>query len=215
MKNKISVSIEFYIMNVIKLGFWKDVRGRDKCDPIQEDMPKINSSEYLDGFADKVKSVESIMTKYIFRQFHRAEDNTSSDTVQVYLTNPHDILHFPNCQQYVPSYMIQQLNNYAPPFDYTNYDGTSYCRVCGIDNGSAEITLGGPQKYQFPIGYFHYIIDHQIEVPLDFQETILNANITEECLNIPKDLLCLCNQLFSELNYKAMCHGIANITYSN
>ena len=49
--------------------------------------------------------------------------------------------------------------------------GCSHCRICNKSNGSLEYNYCG---FRFPIGIFHYILDHNIEIPLDFQEMIVN-----------------------------------------
>lgn len=55
------------------------------------------------------------------------------------------------------------------------YMGYSYCRVCNFNkNGDSEINY---IKYTFPIGYLHYIIEHHIEVPVDFQKFVLEVNV--------------------------------------
>jgi hypothetical protein len=55
------------------------------------------------------------------------------------------------------------------------YKGSSHCRVCNLrKNGCIEIYY---LQYVFPIGYLHYIIEHHIEVPLDFQTYVLETDI--------------------------------------
>mgnify|MGYP000645473043 FL=1 len=54
---------------------------------------------------------------------------------------------------------------------WVEYMGCSHCRICNKSNGSLEYNYCG---FRFPIGIFHYILDHNIEIPLDFQEMIVN-----------------------------------------
>ena len=43
---------------------------------------------------------------------------------------------------------------------------------CQKRNGTTEIIYG---KYRFPFGYFHTILDHYIEVPIEFQQWVMNT----------------------------------------
>lgn len=54
------------------------------------------------------------------------------------------------------------------------FKGWSHCRICNCKNGSRTVVLNG---YKFPSGYFHYVNDHRIEVPLDFQHMICNLEL--------------------------------------
>ena len=56
----------------------------------------------------------------------------------------------------------------------TFYMGYSKCRICSKQNGDGEITF---KNYKFPAGYFHYILDHNIYVPGEFQDMIINNNV--------------------------------------
>lgn len=51
------------------------------------------------------------------------------------------------------------------------YKGCSTCRLCGISNGSTELSDG---KYLWPEGYSHYIREHKIKPPQDFIEWVLS-----------------------------------------
>ena len=47
--------------------------------------------------------------------------------------------------------------------------GFSKCRFCGKDNGSLELTDG---VYIWPEGLAHYVIDHDVRLPLRFVEHV-------------------------------------------
>ena len=56
-----------------------------------------------------------------------------------------------------------------------SYMGYSHCRVCNFNkNGYNEINY---IKYTFPVGYLHYILEHHIEVPVDFQKFVLEVDV--------------------------------------
>lgn len=47
------------------------------------------------------------------------------------------------------------------------------CSICHLDEiGDSEISYG---KYTFPIGYLHYIIAHNIDVPVPFQQFVMES----------------------------------------
>ena len=55
--------------------------------------------------------------------------------------------------------VLKFLNN---PDSKKHYKGMSICRVCGIQNGSAENHRAG---YVWPEGYAHYITEHNVKPP--------------------------------------------------
>lgn len=57
---------------------------------------------------------------------------------------------------------------------FIQFRGFSRCRICEKNNGSAEFCYEG---FRFPSGYFHYIIDHRIQVPVEFQRMIMDLDI--------------------------------------
>jgi len=59
-----------------------------------------------------------------------------------------------------------------------SYMGFSWCRICKCHNGSEEYYWG---RYIWPEGFKHYIIEHNIEIPNDFFNEIVN--ISTEALN--------------------------------
>jgi hypothetical protein len=74
-----------------------------------------------------------------------------------------------------------KINNYRKNddinienFNILQYRGCSCCRICNCINGSSTVVLNG---YSFPSGYFHYVDEHKIEVPLDFQHMICNLEL--------------------------------------
>ena len=52
------------------------------------------------------------------------------------------------------------------------YKGFSRCRCCNIKNGSQTFIYNG---FEFPSGYFHYILEHKINVPIPFQIMIVES----------------------------------------
>lgn len=57
------------------------------------------------------------------------------------------------------------------------YMGYSYCRICHCENGDTTYKYGG---YVFPNGLFHYIINHHIDIPVDFQQMIINNEVIND-----------------------------------
>ncbi len=43
--------------------------------------------------------------------------------------------------------------------------GWSYCRICGVQNGDADLTDG---FYMWPEGLAHYVHDHKVRLPDEF-----------------------------------------------
>lgn len=44
-----------------------------------------------------------------------------------------------------------------------NYRGWSTCRICDKHNGSSELeVIKGNMKYRIPVGYVHYLEDHNV-----------------------------------------------------
>ncbi len=56
--------------------------------------------------------------------------------------------------------------------EHEAYLGWSSCRLCGISNGSRELTDG---KYLWPSGYSHYVRDHKIRPPQSFIDHVLKS----------------------------------------
>ena len=47
--------------------------------------------------------------------------------------------------------------------------GYSTCRICGIDNGTKDLSDG---KYMWPEGLVHYVKDHNLRLPKEFEEHV-------------------------------------------
>ena len=90
---------------------------------------------------------------------------------------------------------------------WTAYLGYSNCRLCNKDNnGDSEYIYGG---YRFPEGITHYILDHHIEVPLEFQKMIVEKTVL--------DVNSLKTKTFAQLrdeNILKVASGMANIKFS-
>lgn len=100
------------------------------------------------------------------------------------------------------------LNQYLENGEIVQYMGYSYCRVCGFAaNGCLEIYYG---NYIFPDGYLHYILDHHIEVSIEFQKYVLESPI-------PKVVNKTSEQIYVEmrLNTYKMIAGMSKISYIN
>lgn len=54
----------------------------------------------------------------------------------------------------------------------TQYMGWSDCRLCGKENGSADVTDG---VYTWPSGFLHYVVDHHVKPPEDFVAHVLRV----------------------------------------
>lgn len=54
----------------------------------------------------------------------------------------------------------------------SQYRGWSDCRMCGVRNGSADLT---DDSYVWPEGFAHYIEKHAVRPPSDFVEHCLRA----------------------------------------
>lgn len=57
---------------------------------------------------------------------------------------------------------------------YDEYKGYSPCRICGLNNGSAEyrFALDGETTFIWPEGYMHYIRDHGVRPDPDFEAAV-------------------------------------------
>lgn len=71
-----------------------------------------------------------------------------------------DTQHFLNC-----------LDRVESTASYLTYKGLSWCRICECDNGCQEYESG---QFVWPSGYSHYIREHNVEVPKDFVDYIVN-----------------------------------------
>ena len=49
------------------------------------------------------------------------------------------------------------------------YKGFSYCRICGIQNGSTEYVR---DNWTWPEGYLHYIIEHNVSPTDEFYKYV-------------------------------------------
>lgn len=54
------------------------------------------------------------------------------------------------------------------------YMGYAECCICHLNNGDSEISYG---NYTFPVGYLHYIIDHNIDAPIQFQQFVMESAV--------------------------------------
>lgn len=55
-----------------------------------------------------------------------------------------------------------------------HYKGWSTCRLCGCRNGSVEYELG---NWRWPVGYAHYVKEHNVRPSLAFQEFVLGKEL--------------------------------------
>jgi hypothetical protein len=55
---------------------------------------------------------------------------------------------------------------------HEQWRGSSACRVCGLDNGSQDLTDG---FYVWPQGYAHYVLEHGVKPPQDFIDLVLHG----------------------------------------
>lgn len=62
--------------------------------------------------------------------------------------------------------------------EHAAYKGWSTCRLCGIMNGSTDLTDG---KYLWPQGYSHYIREHKIRPPQIFIDWAL-SRLTQDMM---------------------------------
>lgn len=63
----------------------------------------------------------------------------------------------------------------SPDANSTQYRGWSTCRICGCNNGSSDYELDG---WLWPVGYSHYVEEHNVRPSLAFQEFILDYQIS-------------------------------------
>lgn len=82
------------------------------------------------------------------------------------------VAHLPNIKKYQFSSDLSILIDYR----FVSYMGYAPCRICDKDNGDSEYTHGG---YTFPSGIFHYILDHHIAVPIEFQHMIVREPLID------------------------------------
>src|SRR5262245_6467774 len=54
------------------------------------------------------------------------------------------------------------------------YRGLSSCRFCGGPNGSKELTDG---RYFWPEGLAHYLVEHDVRLPAEFVEHVMNSPV--------------------------------------
>lgn len=131
------------IDNMIKVGFWRRTPDQESEFP----YPQENSSNYMEGFVEKMALLKDEMMKnnnyYKLRCCTDFDDDNENDAKLEHL------------------YLLQ-------------YKGWSRCRLCNCKNGTLTVCLNG---YAFPSGYFHYINEHNIEVPVDFQRMICNLDL--------------------------------------
>lgn len=137
------------LKNRIEIGFWRKDKYKNTICNLP--FPSENSSNYIEGFIEKMSLLNDEVTKnheyYNYNMYTNCyKNNDCSDNQIVRLEN---------------LYLIQ-------------YKGYSLCRICNCANGSTTVCLNG---YAFPYGYFHYIIKHNIEVPLEFQQMICNLEL--------------------------------------
>jgi hypothetical protein len=55
------------------------------------------------------------------------------------------------------------------------YRGISLCRLCGCRNGHEALHLG---DWDWPAGYKHYIVEHQVRPTADFEAFILGLRLS-------------------------------------
>ena len=103
------------------------------------------------------------------------------------------------------------------PLEIKSYLGHSYCRLCEkCDNGDSEVYWVAAQsnrKWTFPTGYFHYILEHNIEVPQEFIKDILENK--KPNILYDNDELQILYQLLATINYVSMHIGMGGCVYSS
>lgn len=52
----------------------------------------------------------------------------------------------------------------------TRWRGYTACGICGIRNGSTDLTDG---EWVWPQGYVHYLVSHEVKPPKEFVEHVL------------------------------------------
>lgn len=137
------------LKNSIAIGFWREKDNKKSNLP----FPIQNSPNYIKGFIEKLsllKDEHKKNNKYYTYRNSKLYSDTDSDSDK--------------CNN-----NIKLENLYS-----IQYKGLSRCRICGCHNGSQTICLNG---YAFPSGYFHYINEHNIEVPIEFQQMICNLDL--------------------------------------
>jgi hypothetical protein len=140
------------VKNSIGIGFWRETNNQNSNLP----FPIQNKPNYIEGFIEKLSLLkdEQIKNKKYYR--YRLYDIFYSDDSDNNDNNDKNDVKLANLL-----YSIQ-------------YKGSSRCRLCGCRNGSQTLYLNG---YAFPSGYFHYINEHNIEVPIEFQQMICNLKL--------------------------------------
>lgn len=63
-----------------------------------------------------------------------------------------------------------------PQTDKIQFKGFSTCRICGKINGTATNAAMG---WEWPVGYRHYIEEHNVRPSLAFQEMVLGDYLGE------------------------------------
>lgn len=137
------------LKNSTNIGFWRQEKNSISNLP----FPSENSSNYIGGFIEKLSLLNDEVTKnYKYYDYNMYTNCYTND----------------NCSNNI---VVRLENLYLIKFK-----GFSRCRICNCPNGSYTLYLNG---YAFPNGYFHYIIKHNIEVPLEFQQMICNLELQQ------------------------------------
>ncbi|MBM7494950.1 hypothetical protein JOD64_006172 [Micromonospora luteifusca] len=64
--------------------------------------------------------------------------------------------------------------------------GLSPCRLCGVGNGSAELTDGS--HFIWPEGLAHYVRDHQVRLPAQITEVMYGESAPVDASRFEQDL---------------------------
>ena len=67
---------------------------------------------------------------------------------------------------------VQQLKHVEQNAKCVRYRGFSTCRVCGCLNGTKEFSHN---NWKWPEGLMHYIVEHNVQPSIEFQEMINKA----------------------------------------
>ena len=175
-----------------KIGFWKGNNEQNMNYP----LPIISLNKYGNDFIEKIQlwnndliNYESLISPIWLRKIY-INYNLNSQKLN-------DL-----CEKY--------------PLAIVSYYGYSFCRLCPLkENGDSEVHWTAPKsqrKWIFPTGYFHYILEHNIEIPEEFLLDILE-NEKPNILYDKNDRGIL-DHLFREFNIFKIRIGMLGLAYS-
>ncbi len=175
-----------------KIGFWKENNEKNNFP-----LPIISKNQYQNDFIEKIKLWNNDLINY------------------------HSIISPIELRKMLIDYNLnsQKLNELCEkyPLSIVSYCGYSFCRLCPIkNNGDCEvywIAAKSQRKWIFPTGYFHYIVEHNIEVPKEFILDILE-NDKPNILYDTNDKGIL-DQLYHQINVLNMRATMSGLSYSS